>query len=515
MAINNDTALHDFRLQTDRFFINTLIGLLLISIALAAYNGSWVAALAIGLPALLFPLFIFRTAPASLLSRLTIAAAFMVFSALNIHQAQGMIEAHFGIFVLLAFLLLYCDWRPLVFAAGVIAVHHLGFNYLQASGLGVFVFPKAGELWLVILHALYVVIETAVLIYLSTILQKMILDSAIAAQFAKAVGNGDLSYNLKAFKNSEQGMLGELDSMQTSLHETMTRILDNAENLARTSSILADTSDNIRQSSGEQHENTASMAAAIEELTVSIAHMSDRANDADNLSKNSSELSQSARHVVNNTVSLINGISGVIASASQQVELLGTKAEKAGEAVRIIREVADQTNLLALNAAIEAARAGEQGRGFAVVADEVKKLAERTRSATEEIGNTMQEMQDSKQLVLDSIASAVAKAKEGATAAQRAGDTIESVANKATELGLVVEDVSSALREQKSAASDIAQHIERLASKAESAHAAADNVTAKAYEMNDIVASIRDTVGHFQLKQDRADHSDLDNLFKH
>jgi methyl-accepting chemotaxis protein len=501
MSYNNEDALHEFRLGTDRFFIYTLAGLFLISLGLAAYNGSWAPALIIGLPALLFPFFIFKTSPGTLLSRLTIGAAFMVFAALNIHQAQGMIEVHFGIFVLLAFLLLYCDWRPLVFAAGVIAVHHLGFNYLQASGFGVFIFPNAADFSLVILHAVYVVVETAVLVHLSMLLEKMILDSVIAAQFASHVGKGDLTFNLNAFNTKGGGMLGALDSMQKNLHETLSRVLDSAASLTHTSSTLSDTSDAIRTSAGEQYENTSSMAAAIEELTVSIAHMSDRANDANTLSKNSSELSQEAKTVVGNTVTMINGISQVIESAANQVELLGTKAENAGKAVRIIREIAEQTNLLALNAAIEAARAGEQGRGFAVVADEVRKLAERTRIATEEIGNTMKEMQDSKTSVLEGITSAVIKAKEGADAAQHAGKTIESVAEKAKELGLVVSDVSNALSEQKSAASEIAQHIEQLSSKSESTLAIADNVAGKVRELNQVASSVKDTVGHFQLKQ--------------
>ncbi len=113
-----------------------------------------------------------------------------------------------------------------------------------------------------------------------------------------------------------------------------------------------------RQSAGDQHENASSMAAAIEELTFSIAHMSDLANDANTLSQSSCELTQSARDVVGKTVSMINDISKVIGSTAQLVELLGSKAENAGQAALVIREIAEQTNLLALNAAIEAARAG-------------------------------------------------------------------------------------------------------------------------------------------------------------
>jgi len=500
MKFNNETALRDFRLKTDKFFIYTLVALLLVSFGLSLYNDAWIPFFALGIPALIFPFIIFKSNPATLLSRLTISAALMVFAALHIHQAQGMIEVHFGIFVLLAFLLLYCDWRPLIFAAAVIAVHHLGFNYLQATGLGVFVFPTSASLGLVLLHAIYVIIETGVLVYLASLLQKMILDSAIAAQFAAHVSKGDLTYDLQSFKRQgEAVMLDAMGSMQANLRSTLSRVLDNAQHLSLTSAVLSGTADNIRSSAIEQHENTSSMAAAIQELTVSIAHMSDRANDANTLSQKSSALSQSARTVVGNTVTMINTISQEIEAAAGQVELLGNKAENAGQAVRIIREIADQTNLLALNAAIEAARAGDQGRGFAVVADEVRKLAERTRIATEEIGATMQEMQDSKVAVLQGIASAVTKATEGAMAAQKAGLTIESVAAQATEVGLVVADVSSALNEQKSATNEISMHIEKLSSKAESSKAIADDVSEKVQEMNSVVSSVRDTVGHFHL----------------
>ncbi|TCV90655.1 hypothetical protein [Sulfurirhabdus autotrophica] len=111
----------------------------------------------------------------------------------------------------------------------------------------------------------------------------------------------------------------------------------------------------------------------------------------------------------------------------------------------------------------------------------------------------MQEIQDSKSIVLDGIASAVSKAQEGAAAASHAGEAIDSVAAKAAEVGLVVADVSNVLSEQKHAASEIAQHIERLSAKAESSLAIADNVAEKAQEMNGVVSSVRDTVGHFKL----------------
>ena len=103
---------------------------------------SWGPALSVGIPAFAVPLLLSRSDPGGLVARIAVACATMVFAALLIHQTHGTIEAHFGIFALLAFIVLYCDWRPLVAAAGLIAVHHLSFAWLQATGAGVYVFPR-------------------------------------------------------------------------------------------------------------------------------------------------------------------------------------------------------------------------------------------------------------------------------------------------------------------------------------------------------------------------------------
>ncbi|NBO42716.1 MAG: hypothetical protein EBU92_14615, partial [Betaproteobacteria bacterium] len=130
---HEDEILQPQRAAADRVMLSMMVFLLLVCFVCAYFTSTWTLTAAIGLPSLLVPWAIYKSAPGSLASRIAIACALMVFSALNIQQSQGMIESHFGIFTLLAFLLYYRDWRTIVAAVGLIAVHHLLFGYLQAQ----------------------------------------------------------------------------------------------------------------------------------------------------------------------------------------------------------------------------------------------------------------------------------------------------------------------------------------------------------------------------------------------
>src|ERR1700761_9067739 len=155
----------------DRLLLG-VIGLMLVaSLALAGWYGTWTEALAIGLPAALIPAWLVASSPGALVTRCALAASLVIFTALQIHQAHGMIELHFGFFVLLAFLLFYRDWVPLIVAAGLTAVHHLALDFLQRSGAPVWVFAANTGFIIVVIHAAYVVFETALLVWMSVILR--------------------------------------------------------------------------------------------------------------------------------------------------------------------------------------------------------------------------------------------------------------------------------------------------------------------------------------------------------
>ena len=187
----SDELLKFSRAASDRLMLGVCGGYTLISLVIAGVLGAWFPVLGVMLPTLVLCAFLVRTASGALLTRLALASAAMILVAAQIQQTRGMLEIHFGVFVGLAFLLVYRDWRPLVAGAATIAVHHLGFYVLQSMDFGVFVFPTADHVWRVAVHATFVVAETAVLVVLAERLRREAVDVHAISQVAAAVARGD------------------------------------------------------------------------------------------------------------------------------------------------------------------------------------------------------------------------------------------------------------------------------------------------------------------------------------
>ena len=224
-AKHADMILQPQRAAADRIMLSMMVFLLAVTFGIGWFTNSTSLSLLVGLPALLVPWAIYKMAPGSLASRLAIACALMVFSALSIQQTQGMVESHFGIFTLLAFLLYYRDWRPIVAAAGLIAVHHLGFGYLQTLNSGITLLPGQAHLTVILVHAAYVVFEAAVLIFMATILKREALESALVAELSGQISEGDFSARGPSVDAQELPLLFKVAQMQKSLQSTLQDII--------------------------------------------------------------------------------------------------------------------------------------------------------------------------------------------------------------------------------------------------------------------------------------------------
>ena len=224
-AKHADMILQPQRAAADRIMLSMMVFLLAVTFGIGWFTHTTSLSLLVGLPALLVPWAIYKMAPGALASRLAIACALMVFSALSIQQTQGMVESHFGIFTLLAFLLYYRDWRPIVAAAGLIAVHHLGFGYLQTLNSGITLLPGQAHLTVILVHAAYVVFEAAVLIFMATILQREALESALVAELSGQISEGDFSARGPAIDPLESPLLFKVAQMQRSLQSTLQDII--------------------------------------------------------------------------------------------------------------------------------------------------------------------------------------------------------------------------------------------------------------------------------------------------
>ena len=322
-------------------------------------------------------------------------------------------------------------------------------------------------------------------------------EPAVASEVVKQVAAGDLSVEIPVANTDSTSLLAAMKVMQSNLQKLIGEIQTNADMVASAAKKMTIAAEDVAWSSNQQSASSLEIAAAMEQSTVSINLMSDSANQAQTISGDSESLMNETSGVVSEAVNRIAKIATVVEQASQTVRTLGQESENVSKIVLVIKEVADQTNLLALNAAIEAARAGEQGRGFAVVADEVRKLAERTTQSTQEITTMISSMQSSARDAVTCIEDAVANVNEGVILTKRVGESVSRLGASSHEVKGVIIDVSSALREQNAASNEIARNVEQIAQTGERNSGAVGAVAKAATELQQLANSLTDSARHF------------------
>ena len=322
-------------------------------------------------------------------------------------------------------------------------------------------------------------------------------EPAVASEVVKQVAAGDLSVEIPVANTDSTSLLAAMKVMQSNLQKLIGEIQTNADMVTSAAKKMTIAAENVAGSSQQQSASSLEIAAAMEQSTVSINLMSDSANRAQTISGDSELLMNETSGVVSEAVNRIAKIATVVEQASQTVRTLGQESENVSKIVLVIKEVADQTNLLALNAAIEAARAGEQGRGFAVVADEVRKLAERTTQSTQEITTMISSMQSSARDAVTCIEDAVANVNEGVILTKRVGESVSRLGASSHEVKEVIIDVSSALREQNAASNEIARNVEQIAQTIERNSGAVGEVAKAATELQQLANSLTDSARHF------------------
>jgi methyl-accepting chemotaxis protein len=288
-----------------------------------------------------------------------------------------------------------------------------------------------------------------------------------------------------------------INALFAELQATIRIMRDNAQQVATHSSSLHGSVDTLAGALVEQNDSTSNMAAAAEELAVSVAHVSDSAGSARDVSHISLEKADAGGTVIGRATGAMQRAALDVGTAAGGMATLSAQVENIGKIASTIKDIADQTNLLALNAAIEAARAGEQGRGFAVVADEVRKLAERTTLATQEIDSVVGAVQSVTADTLGNMQALVGQFEGISASTREAGLAMDGIRDGSLNVVAVAEDISRALREQRTASENIAQQVERIAGMSESNRNAVQHVSHSADAMNALSQSMRQGLEKF------------------
>lgn len=299
-------------------------------------------------------------------------------------------------------------------------------------------------------------------------------------------------HELARLQASTMTMVGELSKMLSELK------LQSAE-LGEAAGGLKTASTQVLSSSEQQSESASSMASALEQMSTSINHVSDLSMDAQRVSNDSGETARGGAARIRAMVDDINHIARSIEVASATAHTLQEASERISSITGVIKDVSDQTNLLALNAAIEAARAGEAGRGFAVVADEVRKLAEKTGSSAQEIAAMIASMQENAQVMAVQMKESVEQVGSGLAKAETVASSIDEIVQGASRVAEIVDDVTVALKEQSAASQEIAVRVESIVQMIEENSAATRSVDETAQNLDVLAGRLHENVARFRI----------------
>ncbi|MFM2589830.1 methyl-accepting chemotaxis protein [Vibrio sp. TBV020] len=320
------------------------------------------------------------------------------------------------------------------------------------------------------------------------------------ARGLELLADGDLTATISVKSKDEIGMMAnsynqavkKTNDVIMRVHNTTDEVVDGALSITKAN-------DEMKKELEYQSDKVAQISASIEEMSVSIQEVASKSSDATSSAQSAGVTANSGGQIVSDTIEGMKSINDAVSASSNSVAELGKRGAEIGEIISVINGIAEQTNLLALNAAIEAARAGEAGRGFAVVADEVRALADRTTTATREIGGSIETIQGETQRAVERMESGSNYVQEGLKLARQAGDSLENIVSGSHEVASMIDSIAAATEQQSLASSEVARNVEGVSQASQNANVQANTAARSARSLAEKAEQLRKIVNQFKV----------------
>lgn len=330
----------------------------------------------------------------------------------------------------------------------------------------------------------------------------------------EAIAQGDLTQRVEADRQDEFGRLGRrFNETIERLHDAIVEVGGVTTEVASASTQIAASSEEMAQGMVEQSKQVGQISSAIEQMSASVVEVSRKSIDAANNAAESGRVAEKGGTVVNQTIEGMNSISEAVRAGAASVTELGKRGEQIGQIIEVINDIADQTNLLALNAAIEAARAGEHGRGFAVVADEVRKLADRTTKATGEVAQSIKAIQAETSEAVRRMNAGTEQVTTGVERATEAGENLQLIVQSAQEVADMIRSIAAAAEQQSAASEEVSRNVVEVSAVSQEANQGANQSSEAASQLSSKAEQLQRLVGKF--KTDAQGHGAADSASDH